>query len=217
MEEATHIITQIETQKKNTGRFNIYLDGAFAFGLEEEVVLRHHLHKGDRLKASTIDEILLVEEKTRAKEKALAYLSYRMRSVEELRKKLNEKGFAGRTIEPVIEDLLRVGLLNDQQFASAYVRSRMIQKPMSKRLLLRELFARGIENTIAEETVEKEYGNHSEFEVAIELVRKKGERLCSDRIESRKIKKRISDFLARRGFNWDVIGEVIRELLPELN
>ncbi len=213
MAETTHTITQIETQKKNVHRFNIYLDGAFAFGLEEEVALRHHLHEGDRLKASTIDEILLVEEKTRAKEKALSLLAYRMRSVEELKKKLKEKGFSERIVEPVIQDLLRVGLLNDRQFASAYVQTRMTQKPMSKQLLRRELSAKGISNDMAEQAIEKEYGTRSETEVALGLVQKKIEQYRSGQIESVKIRKKISDFLVRRGFSWDVIVEVIREFL----
>ncbi len=212
MEEATYIITQIESQKKNIHRFNIYLDGTFAFGLEEEVALKHHLHEGDRLKESTIEEILLVEERTRAKEKALRLLSYRMRSVEELRKKLNEKKFTKMSVEPVIQDLLRVGLLDDRQFATAYVQTHMIQKPISKRLLHQELLSKGIDDDIAEQAVEKEYGARSETEVAIDLVRKKIEKYRSGQVEPKKIRKKISDFLLRRGFNWDVIGEVMREL-----
>ncbi|MBN2030827.1 RecX family transcriptional regulator [bacterium] len=212
MAEATHIITQIETQKRNVHRLNIYLNGTFAFGLEEEVALRHHLHEGDRLKESTIEEILLVEERTRAKEKALRLLAYRMRSVEELRKKLHEKGFTERIIEPVIQDLLRVGLLDDQQFATAYVQTRMVQKPMSTQLLRQELSFKGIGNDIAEQVIEEEYGARSETEVAVGLARKKMEQYRSGRIESKKMRKKVSDFLLRRGFNWDVIGEVMREI-----
>ena len=213
MEEATHIITQIETQKRNQKRLNIYLDGIFAFGLEEEVALRHHLHEGDRLKESTIDEILLVEERTKAKEKALTFLSYRMRSVEELKKKLKEKEFAERTIDQVIQDFLRVGLLDDRQFASVYVQNRMIQKPMSRRLLRQELISKGIEGVIIEHAIEKEYGTCSENEVALDLIRRKVLRHQSNKMDIKKVRKKISDFLMRRGFDWDVIGEVMREML----
>ena len=86
---------------------------------------------------------------------------------------------------------------------------------MSKRLLRQELFSKGIEEGVAEQAIGKEYGPHSEAEVAVDLVRKKIERYRSGQIESRKIRKRISDFLIRRGFNWEVVGEVVRELLPQ--
>ncbi len=205
-----HTITQIEVQKKNEKRLNIYLDGAFAFGLDEEVVIRHHLHEGDQLEESVINKILLLEERTKTKGKALSLLSYRMHSVEELKKKLKEKGFAERTISDVIQDLIRVGLLDDKQFALAYVQTRMIQKPMSKRFLRQELISKGIEDVLIEHAVEKEYGTRSETEVALDLIRKKILRHQSNEADPKKIRKTISDFLMRRGFDWDVIGEVVR-------
>jgi len=50
MAEITYRITQIEPQKRREDRVNIYLNGIFAFGLNKEVVLKHHLHEGDELK-----------------------------------------------------------------------------------------------------------------------------------------------------------------------
>ena len=215
MEDVSHQITRIETQKRDENRVSIYLDGAFAFGLEREVVVRHHLHEGDEISETTIDDVLLSEERARAKEKALSYLNYRPRSKQELRSKLRDKNFSERSVNRVIADFLRVGLLDDRQFASTYAQSRMIHKPMGKRLLHRELKSKGIDEEIADAAIDEAYGERSEFDVARELVRKRMGRSVVKNEALQKKKKQLSDFLFRRGFDWNVIAEVLREELSE--
>jgi regulatory protein len=207
--DVTYKITQIETQKKDPDRVSIYLEGAFAFGLEREVILRHHLHEGDEITEHEIDEILLVEERARAKKKALSYLNYRARSTKELERKLLDKGFSERTVHRVIDDFSRVGLLDDSQFATAYVHSKMLQKPMGKRLLRKELWAMGIDEATIERTIGDVYGQRSEADVAREMVQKRMQRFTDIEPGSKKVKKKLTDFLLRRGFDWDVIAEVI--------
>jgi regulatory protein len=203
----TYHITEIETQKRNEDRVNIYLDGTFAFGLKKEVLLQHHLHKGDQISDHLIDEVLLSEEKSRAKEKALRLLSYRARSIEELRKKLLENNYSERTVHRVIEDLLHVGLLDDQAFAETYARSRMVQRPVGRRLLRQELLMKGIPEEIAEKSVEEVYNKQTEEEVAELLIKKRMKRYSGE--EPQKIRKKLSNFLFQRGFNWDVISAVL--------
>ncbi|MBN1783318.1 RecX family transcriptional regulator [bacterium] len=203
----TFRITDIEVQKKNPGRRSIYLDGAFAFGLDEEVVLKHHLHEGDELEDTVIQHILIEEETARAKKKALALLSYRSRSVFEIRDRLGKDGYDGSVIDRVADDFMRVGLLDDTAFASAYVQTRLIQKPMGKRLLLQELRQRGIDESLAGRAVEQGYGGRSEYDMAREIIEPRLRRYRKD--TPVRMKKKVSDFLSRRGFEWDVIGEVL--------
>ena len=210
MTETTYHITEIEPQKKYEDRVNIYLNGAFAFGLKKEVLLQHHLHKGDQISDRLIDEVLLSEEKSRAKEKALRLLSYRARSVQELRKKLLEKEYSERTVHHVIEDFLRVGLLDDQVFALTYARSRMVQRPIGKRLLKQELLRKGISEDIVDKSVEEAYGKQTEEQIAESLIKKRIKRYTGE--APQKMKKKLSDFLSRRGFSWDVISVVLSKI-----
>ncbi|MBN2103987.1 RecX family transcriptional regulator [bacterium] len=204
----TFHITSIEPQKKYPHRRNIYLDNAFAFGLDEEVVLKHHLHVGDTLSEATIQHVLMEEEAVRAKKKALSLLSYRARSVEEIRDRLNQKGYDDRIVNSIVEDFLRVGLLNDESFASAYIQTRMIQRPASKRLLIQELKKKGVKESMAARVVTEGYGEKSEIEVAKSLIELRFKRFRrGDRLKN---KKKISDFLIRRGFDWDIINELLR-------
>lgn len=204
----TFRITSIEPQKKYPRRRNIFLNDAFAFGLDEEVVLKNHLHVNDEITDETIQHVLLEEETARAKKKALALLSYRARSVAEIRERLCLKGYDEKIIENLIEDFLRVGLLNDQVFASAYVQTRMIQKPVSKRLLMMELKKKGVDEALAGQAVKAEYGAVTEFEVARSIIQPRLPRYRNG--NTMKIRKKISDILMRRGFDWEVIREIIQ-------
>lgn len=206
-------ITRIEPQQKAENRFNVYLDGAFAFGLEGEVLIRHHLHEGDEIAESMIDDVLLSEERSRAKKKALALLSHSARSAGEIRRRLLEAGFSERTTVRVVDDFIRVGLLDDKAFALSYARSRLLQRAMGKRLLRMELLQKGIDEESAEAAAAEAYGPASETDLAKQLVEKRKGGLPQD--DKRKMKQKLSDMLFRRGFEWDVISAVVQDAMRE--
>lgn len=205
-------VTRIEAQKKRSYRYSIYLDGEFAFGLDREVLYENPLHTGDELSQSEIDKLLHQEEIAQAKGKALSLISYRARSVEEISERLSQKRFSESVISGVIEALVRAGLLDDRQFANAYIHTRMAQKPMSKRLLKKELRRKGIKDEIIQEAVENEYGDASEAEVAAQLADRRRKNLPSDK---KKAARRLSDYLRRRGFSWSVVRPIVDETVQD--
>ena len=207
-------ITSIEPQKRNLKRRNIFLNEAYAFGLDEEVVLKYHLHEGDTVSEETVQTVLLEEERVRAKQKALSLLAYRARSKAEIRERLSQRGYDQNVTDSVVSDLERVGLLNDPAFASAYVQTRMVQKPMGKRLLIRELLGKGVTESLAVRAVEDRYSSVTELEVALSLIKPRLGRYRREKPDA--VRRRIGDFLKRRGFDWDVIGEVMDWVRGEL-
>ena len=207
-------ITSIEPQKRNLNRRNIFLNETFAFGLDEEVVLKYHLHEGDTVSEETIQTVLFEEERVRARQKALSLLAYRARSKAEIRDRLSQKGYDQNVTDSIVRDLERAGLLNDSAFASAYVQTRMIQKPMGKRLLIRELLDKGISEPLALQAVEERYESVTEPDVALSLIKPRLERYRREKPDA--VRRRISDLLKRRGFDWDVIGEVMNWVRGEL-
>ncbi len=210
MDDQRFRVTRIETQKHDENRASVYLDGVYGFGVDREVLIRHPLHEGDTLSDTEIDGILLSEELQKAKQKALTLLSYRDRSVEELKRALSIKGFQERTVRHVVADFLRVGLLDDRRFASAYAQSRMLMKPVGRRLLKKWLLEKGIGEKIAEQTVDDMVAEGDEEALARNLALK---RIGKVRQEGRlKARKKLSEFLMRRGFDWDVISSVLSGL-----
>ena len=58
--DAKYRITGIEAQKRKKDRLNIFIDGEFAFGINQEVALQFSLHVDDVLDQSQVDGILFV-------------------------------------------------------------------------------------------------------------------------------------------------------------
>jgi len=202
-------ITKIEPQKKNPKRRSIFLDERFAFGLDEEVVYKYGLKTGQELEQKKIDQIIEAETKKEAKEIALRFLSYRMRSEKEVRDKLKKKEFAQSLIDEVIKDLKRVNLIDDNEFASAFVRDRISNSPRGKILLKQELWKKGIKKEVIEKVL-KEYfkGENEELILAKELLQKRKKRY--EGLDQNVAKRRLMSFLLRRGFSYDIVKQVLR-------
>lgn len=200
-------ITQIAVQQKRKNRCSIFLDEEFAFGLDQDIVLQFGLKKGDVLTEQQIEQILLNEEKKSAKDRALNFLSYRDRSEKEIRTKLRDVGYDENIIEWVIGELKRLKFLDDQRFAQSYAQTQMITRPVGEYFLKRELKQKGLDEELIEQTIEQTYSEKDQFSVALELAQQRKKRYQN--IEEVKAKKRVSDFLLRRGFGWDVVAEVM--------
>ncbi|MFQ5824089.1 MAG: RecX family transcriptional regulator [bacterium] len=202
-------ITKIEVQKKKKTRRSIYLNDEFAFGLDAELVAHFGLKEGDELSQEKINNLLLKEEKKRVKEKAYRYLAARAHSEKEIRIKLVQKGFSSAIVDEVISELKEKSFVDDEAFALSFVRSRMVNKPAGEILLRRELWQKGISEEIIQKALQEAYSEKNQLEFAKELVDKRRSRYKN--LEDSKRKKRLTDFLLRRGFEWELVKEVIQE------
>lgn len=200
-------ITSIEIQQKRKDRFSVFLDEEFAFGIHRETLLKSGIAKGDLLSEKQVAEIQKLENRRAAKEKGLRLLAARPRSAKELRDRLKQAGFETDVIENVLEEFDRLGLVNDAEFAKMYARSQMIAKPMGEFLLRRELKQKGIGEAAIEDAVAEAYSESSEREVALDLAKRRKKRYQN--LDEQKAKKRVADFLQRRGFGWDIVGDII--------
>lgn len=202
-------VTKIEPQKKNPKRWSVFLEGRFAFGLDEEVLYKYGLKQGQELEQKKIEKIIQSEIKKEAKESALRFLSYRPRSEKELRDKLKNKGFTKDIIEEVIEDLKSVNLLNDYEFASAWIRDRLSNNPRGKVLLKQELYRKGVKEEIIKKIVKEYFADETEeLNLAKSLLQKRKRRY--ENLEKNVAKRRLTDFLLRRGFSYDIIKQVLK-------
>ena len=206
-------ITKIEIQKKNRNRVSIFLNDEFALGLDSKVATKFGLKEGDVLNQQTITSLILKEEKNKAKEKAYRYLAGRAHSEKELRNKLVRKGFSQTVIDEAISDLKFQKYINDEAFVSSYVSTQMVNKPVGEILLRRELWQKGISEEIIDRAVQDAYVEKSQLEVARELLEKRIPRYKN--LENWQKKKRLGDFLLRRGFGWELVKDVIEEKLKD--
>jgi len=205
--DETRRITDIQLQEKRKDRFSIFLDNEFAFGLHQDVLLKSGIARGDVLTEKQIESILQLENRHGAKEKAYRLLAVRPRSQKELTDRLKQAGYADNEIDWVIQDLIRLKLINDAEFAVMFAKNRMITKPCGQFLLQQELRLKGINDSEIAFAIREAYSEMSEAEVAKQVAIKNKKKQI--RLDEEKAKKRVADFLMRRGFNWDIVKDVM--------
>ena len=200
-------ITAIDVQKKNPNRVNVYLDGEFAFGLAR--VVAAWLKVGQVLTEEKIERLQLEDARERAFQQAMLFLSYRARSESEIRKNLRKHEIPEPVIEYTLERLRQDGLANDKQFARAWVENRSTFRPRSRRLMTMELRQKGLD----EEAVKSAIADVDDESLAYEAAQKKATRFKD--LEWNEFRKKLSDFLARRGFSYSVIAPVVTRIWNE--
>ena len=200
-------ITAIQVQKRNPNRINIYLDGEYAFGLAR--IVAAWLHTGQNLSEEKIAELQAEDARERAMQQAMLYLSYRTRSEKEIRQNLSKHEIPDVFIEETLERLRESGFANDKQFASAWVENRNTFRPRGRRALKLELRQKGI----ADSVIESALADIDEETLAYEAGSKKARKLRVQ--EWSEFRKKMSDFLARRGFSFSVIAPIVSRLWAE--
>jgi regulatory protein len=204
-------ITKIEVQKRNPKRRSIYVDDVFVAGVDEEVATELGLREGATIDDETLQRALLAEEKRRARESAYRYLARRAHSEHELREKLHRRGFPGSIIEEILADLRDRGYLDDLEFSRSFVRNQMAMRPMGERGLRSALRRKGVADDIIDTVVQETFSETDPLAVAIVIARK---RLSSyTGLDPQKAKQRLANLLLRRGFDYEVVGEVLRDVM----
>ncbi|MBY6052069.1 recombination regulator RecX [Cytobacillus firmus] len=205
-------ITKITVQKNNTDRYNIYMDYGkgeeYAFSVDEDVLIKHQLKKGMELDEFSLNEIGYQDDIRKAYNRAIHYLSRRMRSETEVRKHLAEKEVEEPVIQEVIHKLYDYHFLNDEEFAAAFVRTQMNTSDKGKGLIRTELKEKGISPQLIEMALE-EYPRDAELAAAIRLCEKYSKKYARD--SSKILKQKLEQMLMRKGFNFDIIQEAVTE------
>lgn len=200
-------ITALEVQKKNPNRVNVHLDGEFAFGLARIVAV--WLRLGQELSEEKIEQLVAEDARERAYQQSMLFLSYRARSEAEIRKNLRKHEIPDPVIDQTIERLRQDGLANDDQFAQAWVENRTTFRPRSRRMMAVELKQKGL----ADEAIQSAIQNVDDEASAYEAAQKRAARFKG--LEWNDFRRKLSEFLARRGFSYGVIAPVVSRIWNE--
>jgi regulatory protein len=155
----------------------------------------------------------LSPEKARQKTlaRALKILAARPRSEEQLRERLLEKPWAEPDIvERCIERLKELGYINDQTFAQNYASHRVSVKPVGRARVARELATKKVPRQLIDTALETVFEEISEEELIDRAIAKRIR--THGRPADRAGEKRMFDYLARQGFDYDLIIRRLRGL-----
>jgi regulatory protein len=135
-------------------------------------------------------------------------LKFRLRSEKEVRDRLKKKKFDAETIEDTVSFLKEKAFIDDEQFARAWIRSR-VKKPLGIRRLKVELRLKGIDKAIIDAGINELKSDYSEEDVVKSIAKNRLSRLKG--IDQQKAKKRVYAYLLRRGFSPESIIEVLNK------
>jgi regulatory protein len=201
-------ITALVVQKRNPNRVNVHLDGEYAFGLAR--IVAAWLRVGQELDEEKLKRLQVEDARERAVQQALLFLSHRARSESEIRQNLHKHEIPEEVIEETLARLRQDGLANDGQFAQAWVENRSTFRPRSRRMLAMELRQKGLDN----EAVSSALQDVDDEPLAYEAAKKRAPRFKA--LEWADFRKKLSEFLTRRGFSYSVIAPVVTRIWNEV-
>lgn len=204
------IITDISLQR-NKKRFNIFLDHEFAFGISDELRFKYNLEVGNKIDKDFIEDILKAEELIKAKTKAFQLLSYRQRSKKEIHDSLIKSGYDEDVVLDTIEYLKRENFLNDEIFTESFIMDKKNLNKFGPIRIKNELKFKGIDESLIKEKLDSLFDQEEKFEIATRLAEKRISSYKNDTIEAKQ--RKLSNFLLRKGYDFDVVNKVVADLL----
>lgn len=204
-------ITDILPQRSRTQPRRIRLSDGFTFPISDDTIIRFSLAKGVAVSEEQVQEIRGYEEAFQAKQAALAICGRRLRSRKELEGKLREKEFRAEAIQAALTFAAEYGYLDDRNFAQAFIRDQLLRRPLGRQRLQLELQRRGVAKQDIEDALSAVFSDSDqELQLAIAAARKK---LATSRAtDPQKRERSLANFLAARGFGWEVVRKVMEEL-----
>ena len=197
-------ITALTIQKKNPERVNVFIDDEFAFGTA--AITAVSLKVGQTLTPAEIDEIQLSDQLETAKQSAIRFIGYRPRSIAEVRRNLQRKGYDEAVVEEAIARLQAVELLDDVTFANYWIEQREAFKPRSRLALRQELQQKGVSREVIDAALE----DVDESAAARRAAEKQMRRWQS--LPQKEFEMKLLGYLQRRGFSYYLNKEIAAEM-----
>lgn len=194
-------ITEIKSQMRRAGRFSIFVDGKYTFSLSESGLLEYKLVIGQELDKADVKRLKQASSDDKLYGNVLRYVAMRPRSEWEVQTYLRRKQATPTLTNQLLSKLSDIGLLDDVKFAEAWIASRRLLRPTSRRKLQQELRAKHVSDQVISQALAED--NAAERETLHALVAKKRTRYPD--------KPKLMQYLARQGFHYDDIKAVLEE------
>lgn len=194
-------ITAIKKQVKRVGRYSVFVDGRFGFGLSESALLESGIAVGQEIDQAQLRTFKKLSADDKAYSNALRYVALRPRSTWELQDYFRRKNIDEQTAQFITTRLHGLGMLGDLKFARSWVANRRQLKSISVRRLRMELK----QKRISQETIDQVLAEDEtdEREVLRALIAKKRARYPENL--------KLMQYLARQGFSYDDIKSALQE------
>ncbi len=197
------IVTKLEAMTKT--KYKVYLNDEFAFVLYKGELSQYHIAEDVDVSEETIERIKNEVLLKRAKLRALHLLNVMDRTEAGLTKKLRENLYPEDVIEKAMQYVKSFGYIEDERYAKQYVQNRQMKQ--SKRQMQAAMYQKGLDHDTITRTLETYYDKEDEIAAIRRIAEKKG---YQPETSTDKEKKKIFDFLVRKGFSYEGIRQVLQ-------
>lgn len=201
-------ITDIQPQKRNKSRVNVYVDGEYVLALELLTVMKLGLKIGTEVTETQLAEAALDTEQSVALERAMNYIARGRKTSFQLRKYLTDKEYAPAVVNYVMDKMKYYGYIDDKAYAQAYVEQNSQSK--GARRVKQELIQRGIKLSEAEEVSEQER------DFSLDNATRLAERYMRGKDCDIKTIVKLQRYLVSRGYDFDIVNSVVRAYKDKL-
>ena len=198
-------MTVTRTEPCGKTKYRIYLDGEPAFILYKGEMKKLDIREGQSISRETEERIRSEILLRRAKLRAMHLLEDMDRTETELRDKLSQGEYPDDVIEKAIDYVSSFGYIDDVRYAENYILGRKDLK--SRREIRAVLAKKGISGEDIEQAFSACYSEDSEAEAVRRILRK---RKFSPESADRAQMQKMYGYLARKGFRYEVIRQVIQ-------
>lgn len=177
--------------------------------LSEDTVVRHRLLKGQELEEDLLTEIKKEGKEDLGFQLALNYLSYQLRTEQEIRIYLKDHEIEQADRQKIIIRLKELDLINDLVYGESYVRTQIRLGDKGPRVLQQKLKQKGLKDDVIQQALYL-YETESQFEVALHTGQKALKKF--HRKSPREAKQKIQQLLMTKGFSNDISKNVLAEI-----
>ena len=194
-------ITKIEAQVKAKGRYSVFVDNKFAFGISEEGLISSRLSQNDTLDKAQLDQLKDTARLDKLYNQALSLIMRRPRSSWEIRDYLRRKDVNDDQSQQIYQRLENKGYINDLDFAKRWVENRRLLKATSTRKLDAELRQKRVDQNIISQVLSND--ETDEIEVILRVIEKKRQQ------PRYRDKTKLMQYLAQQGYRYADIKQAL--------
>lgn len=208
-------VTALHERRSGSARYVVEIDRRVAATIAVDAIADLGLRVGGHVDEGLAERLREAASHLEVFDKAVSLLAVRARSTRDLQLRLRRAGAPAPAIEHAIERLERLGYVDDEAYARNFARSRALAGGVSRRRIGQELQRHGVSREIVQEAVAETVSDVGldEQEAALRLARRRVRSLAS--LDPRKQRQRLYAFLARRGYDPDIVSRVVSTVLNQ--
>jgi regulatory protein len=198
-------VTEINLQKNNVKKYNIYIDGVYNFSADLDDVIKHAIKIDMELNQQQLEMLIDVCEYTKAFNQSLNMIEMKDYTIHEIEVKLKNKGYSDNTIEKVIIKLVDLGFLNDSKYLVKYCKDSIHIKKHGLKKIEYDLKKKGLTE---HEIILGQDDKEAMYQHALELANKKYRQLEG----KNDIKGKVYRYLVSKGYDYDMIKKITNKI-----